>query len=267
MALPTARTSARTAEVLAAWFAACLSVTLAVIALEPSGSPRVFAALAGAVLAMVAARRYVRRATPLTTVLLTVAAAGYSTATVVRVSGISLASGLSCSQAGGIEGPSAWLFSGSSYCLAVGLLASGRLVARSGYESGQYGDRGLRVAFLLSVLPFIGFLVVGACRIGESRALYVIHNYAAVAAMGAFWVAMASTIGLPRLPRSLRFYAAIAALVILAAWSPTALKFMGITSSSPISTLDMELLVFALSFGWFGWVAREWGREGGAPVL
>jgi hypothetical protein len=38
------------------------------------------------------------------------------------------------------------------------------------------------------------------------------------------------------------------------------LRFVGITGNSPISTLNMELLVFPLCLAWLGWLAWEWGE-------
>jgi len=61
--------------------------------------------------------------------------------------------------------------------------------------------------------------------------------------------------------RALRSYSAVAAVIVIATWLPNGLRFLGVTHSSPISTLYMELLVFPLSFVWLGWIAKEWGES------
>jgi hypothetical protein len=245
-------------ETRVAWYAACLSVILAGAASMPTTGARVAAFTAGAVLSAPLAAIYLRRATPFSAVVATVLAAFIATATVVRLSGLALSDGLSCSQAGGAGKPSAWLLTSSSWCLAVGLLATGRLVIREGYRAGSVGERARRAASLLPVLAFLGFLVVGACQVGADRSLAVTHNVAAVAAMGSFWLGMIGTAWLSGISRALRLYSALAAVVVFSAWLPTGLRFLGLIERSPIATLHMELLAFALSFLWLGWLAREW---------
>jgi hypothetical protein len=220
---------------------------------------RVLALVAGAIASLVLFSAYRRRATPVSSLLITVGAAFLSTATVIRLSGLPWPAGASFSQAGGVARPSAWLLTTTSWCLAAGLLATGRLIVREGYRRGALERRGYRVASLLPVISFLGFLVVGAFQVGGTRAPAVVHNLAAWIAMGAFWVGMLASPWLPSLSRALRYYSAAAAVVVFAVWLPCGLRFLGITETSPISTLQMELLVFALCFTWLGWLAREWG--------
>ncbi len=188
-------------------------------------------------------------------------AAVLSTATMLRLTGLTLAAGVSCSQAGGAERPYSWLFTTTSWCLAAGLLASGRLLVRVGRDSKRLGERGSMLASLLTVASSLGFLMVGACPVGGSRAMSVAHNYSAVTAMGCFCIGMAACTLLPGVPRLLRAFSAAAALIMFAAWLPTGLRFLGLIPSSPITTQHMELLVFGLSFTWLLWLAWEWGTH------
>ncbi len=245
-------------EARVAWYAAWLSVLLAAVALLPSSPLRVLVMLTGTTASVAVFSAYRRRATPVSSLVITVGAAFLSTATVIRLSGLPWPAGASFSQAGGVARPSAWLLTTTSWCLATGLLASGRLVVREGYRRGALRQRGYRVASLLPVVSFLGFLVVGAFQVGGSRAPALIHNLAAWMAMGAFWVGMLASPWLSSLSRALRYYSAGAAAVVFAVWLPCGLRFLGVTETSPVSTLQMELLVFALCFTWLGWLAREW---------
>jgi hypothetical protein len=248
-------------ETRVAWYAASLSVLLACVAAVPTVQLKVLALVGGAALAVAVAPLYLEHATPFTAVALTVGAAVISTSTMLRLTGLSLAAGVSCSQAGGAERPYAWLFTSTAWCLAAGLLASGRLVVQAGRGSGRLGARGSMLASLLTVAASIGFVVVGACPVGGSRAMSVAHNYSAVTAMGCFCIGMAACALLPSVPRPLRLFSATAALVMFSAWLPTGLRFLGLIPSSPITTQHMELLVFSLSFTWLTWLAWEWGRH------
>ena len=248
-------------EVRAAWYAACLSVLLAAAATVPGPQLKVLTLAGGIALAVALAPLYLEYATPFTAVALTVGAAVLSTTTMLRLTGLSLAAGVSCSQAGGAERPFAWLFTTTSWCLAAGLLASGRLVVRAGRSSGRLGGWGSMLASVLTVAASLGFVIVGACPVGGSRAMSVAHNYSAVTAMGCFCIGMAACALLPSVPRLLRAFSATAALVMFAAWLPTGLRFLGLIPSSPITTQHMELLVFSMSFTWLTWLAWEWGRH------
>jgi hypothetical protein len=242
-----------------AWCAATLSVLLAAVTFLPSAPLRVLAFVAGAVLVALLTPLYLRKATPITAVAITVGAAVVSTSTVIRLSGLSLAAGPSCSQMGGADKPSAWLFTTTAWCLAAGLLASGRLVVQGGRRNGFLSAGAYRVASAVPVIAFAGFLTVGACRVGGSRVLSVAHNLAAVAALGSFCLSMAALSLLTGVSRPLRVFSATAALACFTAWLPTGLRFLGLIEHSPITTQHMELLVFALTFIWLGWLAWEWG--------
>jgi len=250
-------------EARVAWYAAGLSVSLAAAALPTPAPLRVLALLVGATLAVVLSPAYFRRATPLSSVVVTVGAAFLSTTTLVWLSRLPWRAGLSFSQAGGTERPSAWLLTTTSWCFAVGLLATGRLVVREGRRGGYLGPRGYWVASLLPIISCLGFVLVGAFQVGGDRAPAMVHNLAAWAAMGSFWAGMLASSRLPGITRALRYYSLVAAVIVIATWLPNGLRFLRVTQTSPISTLYMELLVFPLSFVWFGWLAREWSGKRG----
>jgi len=247
-------------EIRVAWFAAMLSVVLAAIALLPTSLTRLLAAALGVVATIALTPGYLRRATPATSVAVTVAAAVVSTTVLVRLSGVPWSSGASFSQSGGAERPMAWLLTSTSWCLASGLLASGRLVAQGGRRRGALGTWGYRVAIGLSAVSFLGFVVVGVFPVGASRAYALTHNWAAWAAMGAFWAGMLATPWLSGVSRSLKYFSAVGSVLVFGTWLPCGLRFLGFTKTSPISTLHMELVVFTLCFTWLGWLAHEWGQ-------
>jgi len=185
-------------------------------------------------------------------------------AAVTQLSELSWRTGVSLSQAGGAQRPGAWLLSSTSWCFGVGVLATGRLVVREGYRRGYLTARGYRLGSLLPVLAFAGFAIVGVLQVGATHAFSLLHNLAAWSACGAFWVGMLATPWLRGIPRALRIFSIVAAVLVLATWLPTGLRFLEITRTSPISTLHMELLVFPLMFVWLGWLARSWdARETG----
>jgi hypothetical protein len=244
-----------------AWYAASLSMLFAAVAAVPSVQLKVLALAGGAALAVAVAPLYLEHATPFTAVALTVGAAVLSTTTLLRLTDLSLAAGVSCSQAGGAERPYSWLFTTTAWCLAAGLLASGRLLVQAGRDSGRLGPRGSVLASVLAVVAPIGFMIVGACPVGGSYTVSVAHNYSAVTAMGCFCIGMAACALLSSIPRPLRLFSATAALVMFSAWLPTGLRFLHVIATSPITTQHMELLVFSLSFTWLTWLAWEWGRH------
>jgi len=252
---------AESLEARLAWFAAWLSVMFTAIAVADSRPLRAIAIAVCFGMSVALVRGYLRRATPLLCVLTTLGAGVVSTVTMVWLSGIPLSAGKSFSQSGGSERPMAWLLTTTSWCLAAGILASGRLVLQAGYRREALTRRGYLAASVLPMLSFLGFLVVGTFQVGGSRALALAHNWAAWAAMGAFWFGMLATPWLRSVSRPLRYYSTVASLFVFGTWLPCGLKFLGFTKSSPISTLHMELVVFTLCFTWFVWLAWEWGAK------
>ena len=245
-------------EARVAWYAACLSVVLAVVALLPSVPMRALALVAGTTLAAVLGPAYLRRASPLASVVVTVGAASLSTATVIWLSELPWETGISWSQAGGVGRPSAWLFTTTSLFFGVGVLATGRLVVQEGYRRGNLGRRGYGWASLLPVISCLGFAVVALFPVGGAPALAAAHNLASWAALGSFWVGMLATPWLRGVSRALRYFSAVATVLVLGAWLPNGLRFMRLIEARPISMLAMELVVFPLCFVWFGWLASEW---------
>lgn len=251
---------------LVVWLAASASVVASATVLLAPGSARILAGLAGVVLALVLLTVYVRRATPLSAVIATVAAAAISAAVLQHLSGTSLAEGFSVSQAGGADKPNAWLLTSTAWCLGVGLLSTGLLVGRAGSRSSRLSDLGYRVVVALSLVPFLGFLIVGVVQVGGDRRLFVIHNLAAFAAMVPFWIGLAWSTRSRAVSRPLRIYSAVAAALIMITWLPTASRFLGFSEWILIDTLYMETLAFALSFTWLGWLAHEWGLAARSPT-
>lgn len=253
------------------WYAACLSVTLALVALLPSAPLRILACAAGGVLAATLSPIFLRRGTPFSAAVATVVAAACSTATVIWLSGLPWETGISWSQAGGIGRPTAWLFTSTSLCFGIGVLATGRLIVREGYRRGDLTSRGYLVASTLPALSFMGFVVVALCPVGGAPVLAAAHNVASWAALGSFWFGMVASAWLRGLSRTLRCYSAVAAVIVFGTWLPNGLRFMRLTEARPISMLVMELVVFPLCFVWFCWLAREWSpsaqNQGNAVCL
>jgi hypothetical protein len=250
--------SSESIEVRAVWFASCLSVTLALVALLPSLALRTPSVAAGVALAVTFAPAYRRRAMPFWAAMVTIGAACFSTATVLWLSGLPWETGISWSRAGEVGRPSAWLFTTTSLCFGLGVLAAGRLILREGYRRGAVRGRGYFLASALPVISFAGFLVVAFSPVGGAPALAVAHNIACVAALGCFWFAMVASPFVPGLSRVLRYYSSVAAVVVFGTWLPSGLRFMGLIEARPISMLAMELVVVPLCFVWFCWLAWEW---------
>jgi len=248
-------------EARVAYCAACLSVTLAVAALLPSLALRALAIAAGTAAAFALAPRFLRRPTPFSAALLTVAAASISTATVISLSGLPWDTGISWSQAGSVGRPTAWLFTSMSLCFGTGVLASGRLMVAAGRRRGDLTPRAYRLASRLPMISFVGFLVLAISPVGAAPVLSFAHNVASWAALGAFWFGMLATPRLCGLPRALRYFSAGAATVVFGTWLPNGLRFMRLYEGRPISMLAMEVVVFPLCFGWFCWLAWEWSGQ------
>ena len=141
-------------------------------------------------------------------------------------------------------------------------------MAHEARRSGHIGRNGYWVVSGLSVISFVGFLIVGAFPVGSSQVSSVAHNLAGVSAMGPFWIGMVVSIrALPGLSRGLRLYSAAAAVLLMLAWLPTAFRFVGLAANSPVSTLSMELVVTPLCLIWALWIAREWALPGEADSL
>ncbi len=244
-----------------AWYAAWSSIVLAAVALLGSFAPRALAIAGGAGVAVALAPRYLRRATPFSASLLTVAAACCSTATVIWLSGLPWETGISWSQAGGVGRPTAWLFTTTSLCFGAGVLATGRLVVGAGRRRGDLRGRGYLLASALPVVSCLGFAVVAVCPVGGAPAVAAAHNLASWAALGSFWFGMAATAWLRGLSRALRVFSAVAAVIVFGTWLPNGMRFLGLTEARPISMLAMEVVVFPLCFVWFCWLAREWSGD------
>lgn len=241
------------------WCAACLSLSLAASAFAMPTVYRIAIVLTGVVSAVVILPLYLRYATPVTAVAVTASAALLTTLVATSVSGFAWASGKSWSTTGVEGSPSAWLFTGMSWCLAIGLLSTGLILAREGYRSGHLGKRGYTIMVFMSTVSFLGFTVVGTFPVGSTPFISVIHNIAGVAAMGPFWIGMVASIRtLPKLSDRLRTYSAVAAVLVQLAWLPTAFRFIGLTDGSFVSTLRMELVVVPLCFVWVAWLAYDW---------
>jgi len=243
-----------------AYFAACVSVVLAASSFLPSITLRTVASLAGVAIAAALAPTYLRRATPAAAVALTFAAGLLSLAAVLRLSGASFAAGLACSRAGGADSPWAWLFTVASWCLAAGVLSAGYLVISEGSRTRHLGARESRLAALLPLIACAGFFVVGALPIGANRVADAIHDQAAIFAMGSFWLGMVASARAPTVSPPLRRFSGAAAALVILAWLPTEVKLLGWIQASPVKTLHMQLLVFALAACWLAWLAHEWDR-------
>lgn len=260
--------SGESVEASLVWFAAFLSGGLAVSALAPSHLLQAMAVLVPLALAARFLPEYLRRVTPVAAVAITSTAALFTTLVATQLSGFAWASGRSWSTTGISGSPSEWLFRSMSWCLALGLLATGRFMAHEAQLSGHIGKIGYRVVSGLSVVSFGGFLIVGAFPVGSSQISSVTHNLAGVSAMGPFWIGMVASIrGLQNLSRRLRLYSAAAAVILMLAWLPTAIRFVGLTETSPVSTLSMELVVTPLCLIWALWIAREWAVPAEADPL
>ncbi len=245
------------------WFAACLSAGLAVSAFAPSRLLQATTILIALALAGRFLPDYLRRATPAAAVAITSSAALFTTLVATQLSGFAWASGRSWSTTGVSGSPSEWLFRSMSWCLAIGLLATGRFMAHEARRSGHIGRNGYRVVSGLAVVSFAGFLIVGAFPVGSSHISSVAHNIAGVSAMGPFWIGMVASVRvLPNLSRRLRLYSAAAAVLLMVVWLPTAFRFVGLAANSPVSTLSMELVVTPLCLIWALWIAREWAVPG-----
>lgn len=240
------------------WLAASLSLVLSGASYLPAGWPRVLAALVGVAAAVVAMPVYVRRATAASAVVLTVTAGLLCVAAVMQLSGTSFAEGLAFSRAGGAGSPWGWLFTAGSWCLAAGLLASGRLVVSEGHDAHSLDARAYRSASLLPLVSSLGFVLIGAFPVGIDYRVTGIHNVAAIAAIGAFWIGMALTVRVGGLSWPLRVYSVVAAAVISIVWSPTVLTFLSFSRHPPMRTLHMQLLAFGLCAAWLVWLALEW---------
>jgi hypothetical protein len=250
-----------------AWFVACLSILLAVVAFLPSLPLRLLVVLAGLGLATSVAPAWLQRATPASTVVITVVAAALSMAGVMLISKASLASGLAVSRAGEVGRPGQWLFTSACWCLAAGLLSTGRLVLREGYRTAHLGLRACRAASLLLVLSALAWVIVGAIPLGLGRDLDAVHMNAAIVAMGAFWVGMVATSWDRGLSRRLRRFSETAAVLVILIWLPTELKILGVIVNSPVETLYMQAMVTILSAVWLGWLAREWYQPQDPPAV
>jgi hypothetical protein len=248
-------------ETRVAWYAAWLSVVLAVMALMPTLPLRAFAAAAGAAAAVTIAPVYLRRASAFSSALITEAAVVFSGATVGRLSGLAWETGISWSRAGEVGKPSAWLFTTSALCFGVGVLATGRLIVREGHRRGDLTGRAYALASVLPALSFAGFMVVALSPVGGMPLLATAHNLASWVAVGAFWFGMVGTARLNVLPRVLRAYSAIAAVVVFGTWLPNGLYFMRFVETRPIPMLTMEQVITPLCFAWFCWLAWEWSAE------
>ena len=248
-------------EARAAWYAAWLSVTLAAVALLPATPLRALAAVAGAVATIALAPRFLRRVTPFSASLVTVGSALVSVGTVIWLSGLPWKTGISWSQAGGVGRPTAWLFTTTALCFGTGVLATGRLMLREGRRRGDLGQRAYRLASLLPVISFAGFVVLALCPVGGDPVLAAAHNLASWAALGSFWAGMIASLWLRGVSRSLRTFSAVAAVVVFGTWLPNGLRFMRLYEGRPISMLVMEVVVFPLCFAWFCWLAWEWRGE------
>ncbi len=249
------------------WFAGWTNVTLAAVALMPSWPLKVLPVAAGVALAAALARAYVRRATAFSAALVMVGSAFLSIATVIWLSGLPWRTGISWSQAGRIDRPTAWLFSTATLCLGMCALAAGRLVVRGGQERADLSERASRRAALLPRVSFAGFWIVAFTPVGAAPVTDAAHNVASWAALGAFWIGMLATPWLRRLPRSLRAYSAVTSAVVFFTWLPNGLRFLRLYSGRPISMLAMELVVFPACALWFCWLAHEWSQptEGDPP--
>jgi hypothetical protein len=245
-------------EIRVAWYIGALSVVLAAIALMPTLPLRALAAAAGAAATVIVSPFYLRRASAFSSAVVTVLAWLCSGTVVLSLSGLAWETGISWSRAGEAGKPSAWLFTTSALCFGVGVLATGRLIVREGRRLGSLDGRAYLVASLLPALSFAGFLVVALCPVGGDPRIAVAHNLASWAALGSFWCGMALSPLLRGLPRPLRYYSALAAVVVVGAWLPNGLYFMRLVTERPVSMLAMELVVFPLCFLWFCWLAWEW---------
>jgi len=157
--------------------------------------------------------------------------------------------------------PTAWLFTTTSLCFGTGVFASGSLMVAAGRRQGDLTPRAYRLARFLPGISFIGFVIVALAPIGRAPSLDFAHNLASWAALGAFWFGMLGTLGLPTLPRTLRYFSAGSAAVVFAMWLPNGLRFMRLITARPISMLAMEVVVFPLCLVWFCWLAQEWSRD------
>lgn len=244
-----------------AWIAAWLNVAFALTALVASpllGAIAFGVTLAGAAVITPA---YVRRATPFSSAVLTVGGASVAVAVMIGLSDLPWGTGISWSQAGGVDQPNAWLFTTMSLCLGAGVLATGWLMAREGRRRGILDTRGHLFASVLPVLSCAGFLVLALCPVGGLPVLAAAHNIASWAALGAFWFGMVATPWLRGVARALRWFSAGAAVVVFGTWLPNGLRFMRLYEDRPVSMLAMELVVFPLCFLWFCWLAWEWSRD------
>jgi len=248
----------RPLEARVVWYAACASVTLALVALMPSWPLRVAAVIAGGAVALGLAGRFLKGATSFSAALATLGSATFSVATVIWLSGLPWETGISWSQAGGVGRPTAWLFATTSLCFGAGVLATGRLMLQAGLERGDLGRRSYLLASLLPVISCAGFVVLALCPVGGNPVLAAAHNLASWAALGSFWAGMIATAWLRGASRALRMYSAAAAVVVFATWLPNGLRFLRLYEGRPISMLLMEVVVFPLCFGWLVWLAWEW---------
>lgn len=254
------RFSPSPSEACIAWYAACLSLLITLSTLLPTTALRVPAISAGMIGAALLAPSLVPRFGPLACVVLTGVSALVAVIALMNMAGLSLSSGRSASQAGSHLGLTS-LFAAMVWCLAAGLVSAGRYIARLGREAGHLGERGYRRALALLGVAFVGFAVVGGMSVNHNRVFSVVHNVAAVTSIVPFWIGMALSVRrLGGLSRRFRGYSAIAAFAVLVPWLPTSLQFFKVIPVSPVSTLHMELIVFALTFIWLGGIAREWSR-------
>ncbi len=240
----------------AVWYAACLSVALALVALLPVLPLRALAVAAGVTLAVTLAPAYLRRATPFSAAIVTTGAAFCSMVAVTWLARLPFGSGIS--EAGGVGRPTAWLFNTTLLCLGIGVLATGRLILREGYRRGHLLRRGYLLASTLPVISFAAFLVIALCPIGGVPALANAHIIATWAALGAFWCGMVASLWLRGLSRPLKRYSSVAAVLLFITSVPDGLHRMHLSEANPIPMSVLEVGTFSLCFVWFCWLAREW---------
>lgn len=240
------------------WYSGCFSLLITVAAFLPSTALRLGVVAAGMIGSVMLAPSLLPRVSPLGCVVLTGIAALAAVVALMGMSGLSLTSGRSASQAGAhLE--LTWFFTAIIWCFDLGLVAACHYVARVGKDAGHLSQATYRRVHGLLAVVFVGFAIVGGMSVSHNRVFSVVHNVAAVISMVPFWLGIAASVRrLAGVSASLRRFSAIAAFAIAVPWFPTLLEFFGVIPVSPVPTLHMELTVFALTFVWLGWLAREW---------
>jgi hypothetical protein len=243
-------------ETRAVWYTAFLSVTLALVALLPSLPLRALAVTVGVTLAVALAPAYLRHATPFSAAILTSGAFFYSVGTAAWLASLPWERGFSGT--GDVGRPTAWLFDTTVLCVGMGVLATGRLMAREGSRRGDLSRRGYLLASTLPVISFAGCLVIAFCPGGGAPVLAKAHFIGTWTVLGSFWCGMVASTWLRGLSRPLRYYSLVAAVLAFGTSVPTGLYQLHLIGPPSLPMRVEELVHFSVYFVWFCWLAREW---------